>query len=265
MTMCWWRSGRSSRRPARGWEVETCSGPTATDVVAHAQRFQPHCILLDINIGGGVGSGIDLIAPLLSTGAQIVMLTGERRRLVLAECIEAGAAGWIRKNAEIEDVESTVACVVGGGTLIGRADRAALIDDLRLERAGRLRALATFDRLSKREALVLGELIDGRTAEEIAEVHFVALTTVRSQIRAILQKLGVRSQLAAVALAGAHRDLLPHQVQGGRERRRGSSPVTNGSRRAARSRLPDPPTPCWARDRYRWYRKPARGGRSGSM
>ena len=109
---------------ARGWEVETCSGPTAPDVVAHAERFQPHCILLDINIGGGVGSGIDLIAPLLSTGAQIVMLTGERRRLVLAECIEAGAAGWIRKNAEIEEVESTVACVVDGGTLMGRADRA---------------------------------------------------------------------------------------------------------------------------------------------
>ena len=110
----------------------------------------------------------------------------------------SGAAGWIRKNAEIEEVESTVACVVNGGTLIGRADRAALIDDLRLERAGRLRALATFDRLSKREALVLGELIDGRSAEEIAEVHFVALTTVRSQIRRSLQKLGVRSQLAAV-------------------------------------------------------------------
>jgi DNA-binding NarL/FixJ family response regulator len=39
------------------------------------------------------------------------------------------------------------------------------------------------------------------SAEEIAEAQFVALTTVRSQIRAVLQKLGVRSQLAAVAYA----------------------------------------------------------------
>ncbi|HZX55546.1 MAG TPA: LuxR C-terminal-related transcriptional regulator [Ilumatobacteraceae bacterium] len=215
---------------ARGWDVETSSGPTAADVVAHAERFQPHCVLLDINIGGGVGSGIDLIRPLLSTGGQVVMLTGERRRLILAECVEAGAAGWIRKNAEIDDVESTVGQVVEGGSLMGRADRAALLEDLRLDRAGRLRALATFDRLTKREALVLGELIDGRSAEEIAEIHFVALTTVRSQIRAILHKLGVRSQLAAVALAGGHRDLLPHEVQAGRDRRRGGYAVASRSR-----------------------------------
>ncbi len=44
-------------------------------------------------------------------------------------------------------------------------------------------------------------LVDGLSAEEIAETHFVAVTTVRSQVRGILQKLGVRSQLAAVATA----------------------------------------------------------------
>lgn len=48
---------------------------------------------------------------------------------------------------------------------------------------------------------MLASLVDGLSAEEIAEEHFVALTTIRSQIRGILQKLGVRSQLAAVAMA----------------------------------------------------------------
>ena len=48
---------------------------------------------------------------------------------------------------------------------------------------------------------MLGALVDGLSAEEIAEAHFVAVTTVRSQVRGILQKLGVRSQLAAVATA----------------------------------------------------------------
>jgi DNA-binding NarL/FixJ family response regulator len=48
---------------------------------------------------------------------------------------------------------------------------------------------------------VLAALVEGLSAEEIADAHFVALTTVRSQIRAVLQKLGVRSQLAAVAYA----------------------------------------------------------------
>jgi two-component system nitrate/nitrite response regulator NarL len=218
---------------ARGWDVETTSGPTALDVVAHAERFQPQCVLLDISLGGAVGSGIDLVRPLLSTGAHVVMLTGERRRMVLAECIEAGAAGWIGKNADIDQVDWSLGHVMDGGTLIGRNDRAALLDELWLERAKTSRASANFDRLTKREALVLSELLDGASAEEIAEVHFVALTTVRSQIRAVLQKLGVRSQLAAVALAGAHLDLLPAQVQAGRDRRRGGRTVISRNRGAA--------------------------------
>lgn len=55
--------------------------------------------------------------------------------------------------------------------------------------------------LSPREQVVLGSMMCGLSAAEIAEEHFVAVTTVRSQIRSILTKLNVRSQLAAVALA----------------------------------------------------------------
>jgi DNA-binding NarL/FixJ family response regulator len=203
----------------RGWQVETSGGPTAGDVNAHAQRFAPNCVLLDLNLGV-LGSGIDLVRPLVATGAHVVMLTAERRRLVLAECVEAGAAGWIGKGAMLDELESTLGRVIDSGTLLGRAARAALLDELRRERASALRAQARFDRLTRREALVLGALIDGLSAEEIAASHFVSLPTVRSQIRAVLQKLGVRSQLAAVALAGDHRELLPREALAGRERRR---------------------------------------------
>jgi len=212
----------------RGWDVETSSGPTAEHVISHAQRFQPNCVLLDIHLGRTIGIGIDLIVPLLRTGAQVVMLTAESRRMVLAECIEAGAVGWIGKGASLDEVDSTLSHVLDGGTIIGRSDRAALLDELRLERASAIRARATFDKLTHREALVLGSLIDGLNADEIAESHYVALTTVRSQIRAILQKLGVRSQLAAVAVASAHRELLPSQVREGRDRRRSSLTGSRG-------------------------------------
>ena len=50
-------------------------------------------------------------------------------------------------------------------------------------------------------SVVLAELVEGHCAEEIAQAEFVSISTVRSQIKAILQKLGVSSQLAAVALA----------------------------------------------------------------
>ena len=77
---------------------------------------------------------------------------------------------------------------------------------------------------------MLAALTQGLSADEIAQAHFVALTTVRSQIRSILQKLGVRSQLAAVALADNHRALLPHEVTAGADRRR-SEPLALASER----------------------------------
>lgn len=65
----------------------------------------------------------------------------------------------------------------------------------------RLREAGLFTALTDREQEVLGELLAGRTATEIAAVERVSLATVRSHIRAVLSKLGVSSQLAAVALA----------------------------------------------------------------
>jgi len=186
---------------ARGWEVETTSGPTAAAVVAHACIFGPDCVVLDVHLGAEVGSGVDLIGPLRQVGTSVVMLTGETNRCTLASCLEAGALGWIGKGSGLEEVVVSIEDAVAGRTLIGCSVREALLDELRTHRASLGRVLSRFQRLTSCEQRVLGALIEGMSAEEIAEAHFVALTTIRSQIRAILHKLGVRSQLAAVAEA----------------------------------------------------------------
>ena len=186
---------------AREWSVEITDGPTAADVIDHARRFEPECVLLDINLGEQVGSGIGLIAPLRAIGSEVVMLTAETRRTVLAACLEQGAAGWIGKDTFLDQVVTAITDVLTGTPLVGRTTRETLADELRIERAGMRRALSPFEQLTQRERRVLAALVDGMSAEEIADAHYVALTTVRSQIRAVLQKLGVRSQLAAVAYA----------------------------------------------------------------
>src|SRR5205814_8599783 len=63
--------------------------------------------------------------------------------------------------------------------------------------------------LSRREGEVLRALMDGKSADETAAEQFVSITTVRTHIRSILRKLGVRSQLAAVALAHRARWSVP--------------------------------------------------------
>jgi DNA-binding NarL/FixJ family response regulator len=186
---------------ARGWIVETTGGPTAAAIVDHAQRFGPRSVLLDIRLGDVVGSGVDLIAPLCATGAAIVMLTAETDSHVLASCLEAGAIGWIGKHASLDEVEAALGDVREGRPLVGRTVREAMLAQLRAHRATRHSALSPFEQLTQREREVLALLIEGLAAEEIAETRYVALTTVRSQIRSVLRKLGVRSQLAAVACA----------------------------------------------------------------
>jgi DNA-binding NarL/FixJ family response regulator len=186
---------------ARGWIVETTDGPTATDITDHAQRFGPRSVLLDIRLGDAVGSGVDLIGPLRATGAEIVMLTAETDQDVLASCLEAGAIGWIGKHASLDEVETALGDVREGRPLVGCSVREAMLEQLRSHRAIRRTALSPFEHLTQREREVLTLLIDGLAAEEIAETRCVALTTVRSQIRSVLRKLGVRSQLAAVARA----------------------------------------------------------------
>jgi len=186
---------------ARGWEVEVSTGPIAAAVVAHACCFKPELVVLDVHLGAELGSGVDLIAPLRQVGAAVVMLTGESDRFVLASCLEAGAVGWIGKGSGLDEVLTSIEDVADGRPLIGCATRAALLEELRAER-NRVRTMhSPFEALTRREQRVLGALMDGMSAEEIAEADFVALTTIRSQIRAVLHKLGVCSQLAAVAKA----------------------------------------------------------------
>ncbi len=204
----------------RHWQVETDSASTVSSVIEHARRFEPHCVLIDTQLRNGVGSAIPLIEPLTAIGACAVILTAERRRTVLAEYLEAGAVGWISMHTPLDELDEALGRVLSGDSIIGRTERSQLLEDLRLERRRIQEAEAIFEQLTQRESLVLAALSDGLTAEEIARAHYVALTTVRSQIRAVLQKLGVRSQLAAVAVADAHRELLPYELGSSRDRRR---------------------------------------------
>ena len=81
------------------------------------------------------------------------------------------------------------------------AERASLLNEARLERARQQAQLAPFERLSEREAEVLGEIAQGHSVSAIARASVVSEATVRSQVRSILTKLGVGSQLEAAALA----------------------------------------------------------------
>ena len=193
-------SGLQLALQARSWNAEVTSGPSLAAILDHAKAFAPECVLLDLHLGD-VGSGLDIVLPLRDMGAAVVLLTAEVDRNVLASALEAGVEGWISKSAYVDEVVAAVEDVLAGRPIIGRAIKEQLIEELRLWRAALNHAMSPFERLTLREREVLAAMIDGLSAEDIAAMQTVSLTTVRSQIRAVLQKLGVHSQLAAVATA----------------------------------------------------------------
>jgi DNA-binding NarL/FixJ family response regulator len=184
-----------------GIDVHIAMGPSGHDVVELARSLAPVLVLLDLNLGDPLGSGLDLIAPLRSVGARVVMMTGVTDPVRLAACVEAGAMGIISKASRFDELVETVRRAARGATLLSSTRRHELLAALRAHRALEQKRLAPFASLSPRERAVLARLVQGDSAETIAAQSYVSLATVRSQIRSILAKLGVTSQLAAVAMA----------------------------------------------------------------
>lgn len=158
-------------------------------------------VLLDLDLGANLGSGLDLIKPLQATGARVVMLTASTDETSMAECIEAGAIGLVRKTASFEHLLSALREAVTIGTLLSPGQRDELMAELRRQRTARAERMRAFERLTRREQQVLDALMDGKSADQIADEWFVSITTVRSQIRSLLTKLDVHSQVAAIGLA----------------------------------------------------------------
>ena len=91
--------------------------------------------------------------------------------------------------------------VVDGEAVTPLGDRLRSQRELDDHRRADRRRLAPFESLTPRERDVLALIVDGRPAAEIARRAAVALPTVRTQVRSILQKLEVNSQMAAAAMA----------------------------------------------------------------
>jgi DNA-binding NarL/FixJ family response regulator len=185
---------------AAGYDVEVPI-PTPAEVYAAAQRIPPDVVLLDLDLGKAGGDGSVLVEALSIGGARVIIVSGIGDRMRMAACVESGACGYISKSVSLDILLEAVRAAGVGELLMPDAQRLDLLADLRRARADRTRELEPFDNLTGRERFVLGQVIDGHSAADIALSAYVSEATVRSQIRAVLSKLGVRSQLAAVAAA----------------------------------------------------------------
>ncbi|HEX4906562.1 MAG TPA: response regulator transcription factor [Acidimicrobiales bacterium] len=179
--------------------------PPSGDDAALLERIgerRPALVLLDIHLDGD-RVGIPLIAPLLEQGLSVIVLTASRDPILLAACIRAGAQGLVDKAQPFAELASMIRSALEGAPVLSMTLRAALLERADSDERLRARRDAPFRALTPREAEVLASLMRGLAAEAISLEIGTTVATVRTHVRALLSKLNVNTQLAAVAAAYA--------------------------------------------------------------
>ena len=184
-----------------GYEVEVATDDALHDVPALVRRIEPDLVLLDLDLGADHPGGRSLIPELRALGPDVLVLSGVDDPVELGRCLQAGAIGLANKAEAFPVVLDKVRAVLAGASPTSDHDRADMVARVREHEASERERLEPFTRLTRREAEVLAALMDGQSTDEIAERFVVSATTVRTQIHAVLHKLGVHSQLAAAAMA----------------------------------------------------------------
>jgi two-component system nitrate/nitrite response regulator NarL len=177
---------------------EVPSAPST--LVAAIARLRPQVVLLNLDLGP-FGDGAPLVAPLAKYGANVVVLTGLTDRARWGEVLAAGARTVLSKSQPLNDILATVRRINHGLPVLERADRDALVDVWVRKLADHGVLQERIGLLTLREREVLGHLMRGHPVREIAARSVVSEATVRTQVKSILSKLEVSSQLAAVGLA----------------------------------------------------------------
>ncbi len=192
----------------RGIDTTVVVPAALTTVQSALLDLAPDLVLLDLDLDE-CGDSTELIAPLSDAGIRVVVVTGVTDRLRIAAALEQGAVGYQPKALGFDALVAAACAVLSGVSILAPTERLAFLQDLARARAKHRRSFAPYSRLTDREQGTLRALSEGRSVNEIAADWVVSEATVRTHVRGVLVKLGVASQLAAVAEARRNGWLTP--------------------------------------------------------
>lgn len=165
-----------------------------------ALRANPRTVILDLDLGR-FGDGVNLISPLAHAHVNVVVVTASQELGRWGECMRLGARKVLTKSGALQQALSTVRRLHQGLPVTTREELESLLDAWSHQSQVDDDIRRRLDRLTPRERQVLEALIEGRTVRAISQDSVVSEATVRTQVKSILNKLEVSSQLAAVGMA----------------------------------------------------------------
>jgi DNA-binding NarL/FixJ family response regulator len=177
---------------------------TAADgaqAVRLAGEHRPDVVLMDLRMPGldGAAATAEIRAGL--PDVQVVVLTTYADDESIFTALDAGAIGYLTKDAGREDIRRAIEAAAAGQAVLDGTVQARLVAAARTRPA---RPAALPDGLTEREAEVLGLIAAGSSNAEIAKRLFVTEATVKTHVNHIFAKTMSRDRAQAVAYAHRH-------------------------------------------------------------
>jgi DNA-binding NarL/FixJ family response regulator len=182
--------------------VEAGSASAALD----AMREQVvDVVLVDIRMPDM--DGLDLLRAIRGEwpDAPVIMLSTHEYAPDLKRALSDGAAGYLLKDATLEDLGQAIdAAISGGSSVLSQRAIQSLFEDV-ASSSGRVTSIArsrvTGYHLTQREHEILALLSEGRSNRSIAQNLYVSEETVKGHLNAIFRKLGVTNRTQAAMMA----------------------------------------------------------------
>lgn len=165
------------------------------DALAAVREHRPDVALLDYKMPGLDGIAVAHAVARDHLPTRVLLLSATTEGSVVYRAIQDGAAGYLSKEADRDDIVAGVVACARGESVIPPE----LVTSLATQVHQHAHSAAPL--LSGREQEILRLIADGKTVPEMAAELFLAQTTIKTHIRRLYEKLGVSDRGAAVAYA----------------------------------------------------------------
>jgi DNA-binding NarL/FixJ family response regulator len=186
---------------------EAADGDAAVDLVAAAH---PQVVLMDLNMPGCDGVAATRRIAADHPGTRVVVLTTYQDDESIIGALQAGALGYLTKDATRAEIGRAVVAAANGQAILDRGVQQRLL-------SAAARASGPFGShggsagqdLTHREAEVLRLIASGQSNREIARTLFVSEATVKTHVNRIFAKTGARDRAQAMRYAYRHGYAVP--------------------------------------------------------
>ena len=171
------------------------------EVIETVERTRPDAVLMDVRMKRVDGIAATRALRERPDAPPVMMLTTFGDDEILWAALEAGAAGFVLKDASSEELLRATRTIAAGGAWIEPEIAARVIDGLRRERPGGAPDTARLASLTEREREVLTLIAKGYLNGEIAERLHIGEATVKTHVSRVFAKLDARDRAAAIVFA----------------------------------------------------------------